>query len=111
LLTDYTAAWNEYDGEAFLALVTDSYTFEYAGDVRTASEQASEIASLGAFDWSVETIGDRIVSGDGPTYLVASADRVSNNIGDTDGISVSTIVQDGFTYRVAHHLNVGHTSP
>lgn len=104
LLEDYTTAWNDYDGEAFLGLVTDDYTFEYSGDVRSASEEAAEIDGLGAFDWSVERIGDPIMIGDGPTYLVASADRVSTIGRDADGISLYTIVEDGDTLRISHHL-------
>lgn len=107
LLDDYTTAWNAHDGEAFLDLVTASYTFEYAGDVNSAEEEAAVIDGLGVYDWSVETVGDPIMFGDGPTYYVAVADHITSNAGDSNGISLYAISQVGDTYKIANHIFVG----
>lgn len=107
LLDDYMAAWNDYDSDAFLALVTDSYTFEGFGEVNTAEQEAAGIAQLGNYDWHVELTGDRTMTGDGPTYLVAQPNRVTSVTGDYDGISVFTILERGGVYLITHHSFAG----
>jgi hypothetical protein len=103
LLDDYAAAWNNYDSEAFLALVTDDYTFEGAGEVNTADEEALGIAQLGAYDWNVTITGDRVIAGDGPTYVALQTNQVTSTAGDMDGISVFTIVETDGSYLISGH--------
>lgn len=103
LLDDYSAAWNDYDSQAFLALVTDDYTFEGAGEVNTAEEEALGIAQLGAYDWVVTVTGDRVVAGNGATYVVLQPNEVTSTIGDMEGISVFTIVETDGTYLISGH--------
>lgn len=107
LLEDYRAAWNDYDSEAFLALVTDDYTFEFAGDVTTAEEQAAGIANSEFINGHVEKVGAPIMFGDGPNYFVAEANRTTSSDIDMDGISLFTIVQDGDVYKIHSHVVVG----
>jgi len=67
LMDDYTAAWNSYDGDAFLALATEVFTTRMPdGTVLDAEAQASSIASSSSIGWHVDTVGDRMMSGDGP---------------------------------------------
>ncbi len=103
LLDDYAAAWNEYDSDAFLVLVTDDYTFEGPGEVNTAEVEAAGIAQLGAYDWNVTMTGDRVIAGDGPTYVVLQPNEVTSTIGDMEGISVFTIVETDGSYLISGH--------
>jgi len=108
LLDDYNSAWNAYDSDAFLGLVTESYTFEYAGDVNTAQEQADEIATLGQVDWHVDMVGKPIMSGNGdPNYYLAVPNSITSNVGDGEGMSLFVVVGDGDTFRIAQHTFVG----
>jgi hypothetical protein len=108
LLEDYRTAWNEYDYEAFLALVTDDFVHEYAGFSSDAQATAADIESAEAFENNIETVGDPVMSGEGPEYYVAQADVLTSE-GETalEGISIFTIVQDGDTYKIRHHVFVG----
>lgn len=108
LLDDYTAAWNNYDSEAFLALVTDDYTFEGAGEVNTAEEEALGIAQLGIYDWNVTITGDRVIAGDGPTYVALQPNQVTSTAGDMEGVSVFTIVETDGSYLISGHRFVEH---
>lgn len=107
LLDDYTAAWNDHDGEAFLALVTDDYTFTseemFTGQplTTTAAGQAMLIGAMGDFD--IEVIGQPIMTGDGP-WLVAQANRVTTESTEQDGISNFVVVDEGGTLLVASHI-------
>lgn len=103
LLDDYTAAWNDYDSEAFLALVSDDYTFDGTG----VDAMASRISQLGGLDWNVEVIGDPIMAGDGPFYFVAQVNHVTNVIGDEDGVSLFTIVESDGSYLISEHVFTG----
>lgn len=103
LLDDYSTAWNDYDSQAFLALVTDDYTFEGAGEVNTAEEEALGIAQLGAYDWHVVLTGDRVIAGDGPTYVALQPNRVTSTVGDMEGISVFTILETDGSYLISGH--------
>lgn len=107
LLDDYNAAWNAYDSEAFLALVTDNYTFEGAGEVNTAEQEALGIAQLGGYDWNVTITGDRVIAGDGPTYVALQPNQVTSTVGDMEGISVFTIVETNGSYLISGHRFIG----
>jgi hypothetical protein len=107
LLDDYSAAWNDYDGDAFSALVTENYRFVYGSSSNNATEQAALIsgAVFESTNWNVTQIGDPIMVGDGP-WLVA----VPNNLtGDEygadgqDGFSMMTVVDSDGTLLIARH--------
>lgn len=107
LVDDYEAAWNNYDGDAFLALVTDDFRGDYGSGEIGAAYQASEINyMLGNYDWSIERIGDPTMSGDGPWYVVTTQ-RLTNTTGTSHGVSVLTVVDDGGMLRIAEHLWIG----
>ena len=107
LLDDYVAAWNDYDSEAFLALVTDDYTFDGASGPTTAEQTAVAISNNEFTDVNVEEVGDPIMFGDGPNYFVARANRITSSQTNMDGISLFTIVQQGDVYKIFSHVFVG----
>lgn len=108
LLDDYTAAWNDYDGAAFLALTTEGYRFTSAGGMEFfRADQATEIEStLPSFAWQVEKLGDPVVTGDGPWY-VAVPNETTTNIRDAQGVSIITVVDIDGTLKVASHRVIG----
>jgi hypothetical protein len=108
LLDDYTTAWNEYDGDAFLALVTDDYVHEYAGFGSTAESVAADIESNEVFENTVEKVGDPIMIGEGPRYYVAQANRLTSVGGvRLEGISLFTIIQEGDMFKIQEHVFIG----
>lgn len=105
---DYLDAWNDYDGDAFLDVTTDDFTFVTEDATTTADNQAIYINRLGAYDWQVTPVGERVMAGDGP-WFVSQVNRVeqSNWSEPVEGISVLTIVDDGGVLRVANHTFFG----
>lgn len=109
LLDDYYDAWNTWDGDAYLQLVTDDGSFVMTGRTTTTTQQAIVIEGLRRFDWHVEPIGEPIMVGDGPWY-VTQADHltaVGYPDGGHQGISTFTIVDDTGTLRVSRHVYTG----
>lgn len=108
LVDDYTAAMNEYDGEAFLELTTPGYVFTSAGGMEFRQrEQADRIEeALPSYLWQVERPGKPMVMGDGPWY-VAIPIHTTTNIREADGVSILTIIDDGGVLRVASHVVIG----
>ena len=111
LWDDYTDAWNNSDGDAFLGLVTSDYTFVTEQGTTSAADQAREIDVLDAYGWSVTPVGEQIMAGDGPWYMT-QVNRVENatsalGAGGVEGISVLTIVDDGGVLRVSNHTFFG----
>ncbi len=104
---DYQDAWNDYDGDAFLQLVTPDYTFVTEQGTTDGPDQATEIDNLGLFGWNVTPIGERIMAGDGPWY-VTQMNRVEMAGPTTvEGLTVLTIVEDGGVLRVQNHTFFG----
>jgi hypothetical protein len=105
---DYMDAWNNYDGDAYLELTTDDYTFVTETGTNTAASQAAYIDGLGAYDWQVTPVGEPTMAGDGP-WFVSQVNRVEDNTmtEPVEGISVLTIVDDGGVLRVANHTFFG----
>jgi hypothetical protein len=105
---DYTDAWNNYDGDAFLEITTDDYTFVTERGTTTAASQAGYISGLGRYDWNATAIGERVMAGDGP-WFVTQVNRVQDSTmtEPVEGISVMTIVDDGGVLRVANHTFYG----
>jgi hypothetical protein len=69
VLDTYTQAWTDYDGEAFLAVVTDDYRHISENGVFDATEQAAGIQAGASFNFTAEAQGDQIGTGDGPYYV------------------------------------------
>jgi len=105
---DYTDAWNNYDGDAFLALVTPGYTFVNGDSTTNAESQARSIANAGTVDWHVTMVGEPAMAGDGPWY-VSQVNRVemSSLPEPIEGISVLTIIDTADGLRVATHTFYG----
>jgi hypothetical protein len=104
---DYMDAWNNYDGDAYLELTTDDYTFVTETGTNTAAAQAAFINRLGTYDWQVTPVGEPAMAGDGP-WFVSQVNRIEDNrSGSVEGISVLTIVDDGGVLRVANHTFFG----
>lgn len=108
LWDDYSDAWNNYDGDAFLQLVTSDYTFVTEGGATTAAAQAAYIDRMGSYDWHVTPLGEPVMAGDGP-WFVSQVNRVEDNTMSEplEGISVMTIVDDDGVLRVANHTFFG----
>lgn len=106
LIDDYSAAWNDYDGAAFSALVTDNYRFVMGTDSTTAAEQAGYISnSLEPGNWHVTQTGDPIMVGDDP-WLVAVPNNLTGEgygVDGQDGFSLVTIVETDGTLLIARH--------
>ena len=104
---DYQDAWINYDGEAFLQVVTSDFTFVTEQGTTDGPDQAASINNLGGFGWQVTPIGEQIMAGDGPWY-VTQMNRVELAGASTaDGLTVLTIVDDGGVLRVQNHTFFG----
>lgn len=108
LLDDYGAAWDNYDGEAFLALTTADYVHDNGSTTYDQAGTATLISgTLGGMSFQAEQVGDRIVSGDGP-YYTAAVDRLINGSTQTgDGISTIVVVDTPDGLKVASHTWTG----
>jgi len=104
---DYVDAWSDYDGDAFLELTTDGYTFVSEMGTASAASQAAAINRSGSYDWQVTPIGERVMAGDGPWFVSQMNQIEDNRSGPVEGISVLTIVDDGGVLRVANHTFFG----
>ena len=101
LLDDYTAAWNDHDGAAFLDLVTSDYTFDNGFTVTNAENQSRAIET--STDFVVEELGEPIMVGDGP-WIVAQANHTTYGSSDLDGMSLITVVEEGGMLKIASHI-------
>lgn len=111
-LDEYHAAWNNYDGAAFLALTTEDYVFDSGGAVFDRDAMATTISGSGrAQNFTSEIIGDPVISGDGPTYYVAVVNRLDSSLYTTDiergGISTFVLVDGEDGLRMGAHHFVG----
>ena len=104
---DYLDAWSDYDGDAFLEITTDDYTFVSEMGTAGATSQAAFINRLGDYDWQVTQVGEPIMAGDGPWFVSQVNQIEDNRSGPVEGISVLTIVDDGGVLRVANHMFFG----
>jgi hypothetical protein len=108
LWDDYSDAWNNYDSEAFLGLVTSDYTFVSEQGTNSAADQAVEITRLGSYGWHVTPVGDAAMAGDGPWYVTQVNEvEFSTGTAPVEGISVMTIVDDGGVLRISNHTFFG----
>lgn len=105
VVQEYADSWNDYDGEAFLELVTADYVFVDDGTETDRDAQADFIGNgaLSAMGFVAEDIGDPIAVGDGP-YLVATTQALDMSGQTTEGISTVTVVDDGGELKVSEHI-------
>lgn len=113
LVGDYLAAWNSYDEEAFLLLVTANYRLDIVGRADSLTLQAAGTSALfdtlEANDWVESAIGEPIMTGENPWYVALVEHFTSPEYGPegADGVSTFTIVDDDGTLKVARHDYVG----
>ncbi len=109
LVDDYHDAWNNWDGDAYLDLVTDDAVFVSRFATTPAATQANIISSGEGTNWHVQAVGEAIMTGDGPWY-VAQANRLTAAVYPDDGyegLSILTIVDVDGTLQVARHQYIG----
>jgi hypothetical protein len=117
LIDDYLAAFNSYDGGAFLELVTDNYVLDMVGAggefAQDAEETAQMIEGLEEHEWKEAVVGEPMMSGNDswPRYVSQVEHFTAAPPGygpdGADGISTFTIVDDGGTLKIARHDYVG----
>ena len=105
----YSASWNDYDAEAFNAVVTDDYMFinTTVGRETTKEQQAASMDTLERVNWNAEQVGDGISAGDGPWFVAISNALTGTNSDGAAGISVVTVVDDGGVLKVLEHIYTG----
>lgn len=106
LLTDYNTAFDNADGAAYLALLTDNYVLESGQQTWTGPEYVSNLEPGRS---GVERLSEYTMIGTGPWY-VTSAGRLESTppYGQTaDVISVLKIVDQGGTLKIAYHKAFG----
>ena len=107
LIDDYHDAWNTYDGEALLALVTDDFVFDDGASSLTADATANRVEGmLPTYDFQVTQLDDPQMTGDGPWY-VSVANRLDWTDSSDTGFSVFEIVDDAGTLQIASHTSIG----
>ncbi len=110
LIADYNAAWNDYDGAAFEALVADGYVFVDGVQTTNVDEQVGIIENvMKGWQFAVEETGEPMMYGDGPWY-VAQLNHVTTitNQDGSGGFSVFTIVERDGTLLVQRHEWLGY---
>ena len=111
MLNGYTAAWNDYDGDAFLGYVRemDYVHSSYAGTFNVA-ETASAIDGWGNYGYQVESAGEDSYIGDGTTKYVVRPNRITSdaNPDGASGFSILTVTEFGSDgWVVIRHAYIG----
>ena len=111
LVDDYTAAWNEYDGEAFLATTRSGYTFTSNITGTFDRDEQLEVIenTLPESAWQVEMLDEPVVVGDGPWYYVSFPVEIEATLrGTRQGVSLLAIYEslDG-EFLVMDHVYAG----
>ena len=106
LIDDYTAAWNEYDSEAFLASTREGFTFtSNTSGTFDRDEQADAIGDLGVYSWQVSILDDPVAVGDGPWYHVSFPVEITSTLSDvTHGVTMLTILEVDDRLLVTAHV-------
>lgn len=111
VIDDYTEAWNQYDGAAFLATTRAGYVFSSStSGENDRDDQLAVIESvLPARSWQVRILAEPIVVGDGPWYYVSFPVEIETSLqGSRQGMSVLTIYHtDNDQYLVSYHRYIG----
>ena len=109
VLEDYTDAWNNYDAEAFMGLVTANYRFyDTVGQPGASAEDTAAMISddLAGYGWAVEPRGPAQMLGDEYTVRVTQFDATgigTEGVFDDEGASVITLVNQDGTWKVQQH--------
>ncbi len=113
VVDDYLAAWNTYDGDTFLELVTSDYALDMTSGpvsmILEAKEASELINGLAVRDWQETSIGQPSMTGEGPWFVSVVEHFTAPDYGPegADGVSTFTIVDEGGTLKVARHTYVG----
>jgi hypothetical protein len=112
LLDDYVTAWNGWDRDAYLSLVTDDAIHQTPTGSRTANVHAGVIEDFRVIDLHVTPVGEPILFGDGPWYI-AQVVRVTATTytEDRGGIMTLTIVDDNGVPKISRHVYSGSLGP
>ena len=95
------------DGAAFLAVVTDDFTFHSELDELDATERAAAIdGDVESSGWVAAQTGDAVIAGDGPWYVALPNTISDDMMSPIEGLSVFTIVDDQGTLKLAGHTFV-----
>lgn len=108
VVEEYNDAWNNYDGAAFLGLVTANYKFYDAPG--ESPDNAEDTAAMISTDlrnngWAVERQGSVQMIGDEYTVQVSQLD-VTSTYGavEDEGTSVITLVNEDGAWKVQRHV-------
>jgi hypothetical protein len=109
VVEEFGDAWNNYDGAAFLGLVTADYKFYYAPGESpdNAEETAATISTdLKNDGWAVERQGAAQMIGDEYTVQVSQVNLINYADGSSsqEGISVLTLVNEDGAWKVQQHV-------
>lgn len=111
LVDDYVAAWNEYDGEAFLNTTREGYTFtsNITGTFDRDQQLYAIENTLPGRGWQMEILDDPIVVGRSPWYFVSfPAQRKATLGGLNEGVIVLNVYEtDEGELPVADHIYTG----
>ncbi len=114
LIDDYLGAFNDYNGEALLKLVTADYALDMASHpislVQHEAETVEMMKDMKSREWQETQIGEPIMIGDSPWFVsVAERHTATSGYGPNgaNGISTFTIVDDDGNLKVARHTYVG----
>ena len=106
LVDDYHDAWNNYDGDALVALVTDNFVFDDGISSLTAEQTANRIEALAGYDFNVAQLDEQQMVGHGPWYVSVANELTGVSVAG-EGFSVLKIVDDAGSLKVAGHTYIG----
>ena len=113
LLDDYSAAWNDYDAEAILALTTEDFVFVNGPTTNDQAETAAIVSGgyLESIGFQAEHVGDPIVTGDGPYYAAVVIHQTITSGLNQDGISTFVVVDTADGLKVKSYVYTGPDTP
>lgn len=109
LLDNYASAWNGYDGDAFLTLVTDNYIHESENGTTTALEAVRTIGQIAQHERKGTYVGEPIMYGENPWH-VAQATLLEGTVypdGSVEGLTVFAVIEENGDLLVARHTHIG----
>ena len=113
LIEAYLASWETKDEEALRASVADTfvineYVYRPGGTLSySVNDDADGVVAIGfGYDWQNETVGESLVTGDGP-WTVARRELWQEQANQYDGIATYVVIDDGETLKIANHYWAG----
>jgi hypothetical protein len=111
LLEDYTATWNDYDGDAFLGYVRETdFVHSSYGGTYNAAQTAILIEGWEVYGFQVEVAGESLYVGDGGINYVVQPVRITSdaNPDGASGFAITTVTEFGVDgWMVIGHEYVG----